>query len=130
MLVRVPFDHGCCTVVKGCHFETVLRALAEGRIRWGFWPPETDPSTLSESGDGIWIQGGDGAAGVDSESDGEEEAEEDQVSESGEEGDEEGGEGYDLSDSEEEEESNETGFGGRFGALTLEDAGADSTEEE
>jgi len=98
--------------------------LAEGRVRWAFWAPDTNPSTLSETGDGIWIQGED-AAGVDSESDGEEEEEEqDRVSES----DEGGGEGDDLSDEEDEDEG--TSLGGRFGALALEDAGAESTEEE
>lgn len=35
---------------------------------------------------------------------------------------------HDLSN--EEEESDEGGFGGRFGALTLEDTGADLTDEE
>ena len=99
--------------------------MAEGRIRWAFWAPDTDPSTLSEAGDGIWIPGDDDAAGVDSESEGEEEeVEQDRVSES----DEEGSEGDDFSD--EEEEDGEASFGGRFGALALEDAGAESTEEE
>lgn len=81
---------------------------------------------LSEAGDGIWIQGGDDTAGVDSESDGEEEGvEEDRVSGSDDD------EGDNLSEEEEEEdEPNEAGIGGRFGALALEDAGAESTEEE
>jgi len=83
---------------------------------------------LSESGDGIWIQGGDDDA-VDSGSDGEEEGvEQDHISESGEEG----SEGGDLSDEDEDEdeELNGVSLGGRFGALALEDAGAESTEEE
>ena len=100
--------------------------MAEGRVRWAFWAPDTDPSTLSEAEDGIWIQGDD-TAGVDSESDGEEEVEQDRASES----DEEGSEGDDLLDEEEEEEDDGgASFGGRFGALALEDAGAESTEEE
>lgn len=85
---------------------------------------------LSEAGDGIWIRGGDDTAEVDSDSDGEEGVEQDRVSGS----EEEDGEGNDLSNEEEEdddeEESNGAGFGGRFGALALEDAGAESTEEE
>jgi len=80
---------------------------------------------LGKVGDGIWIQGDDDTAGVDSESEGEEEeVEQDHVSES----DEEGSEGGELSD--EEEEDGEANFGGRFGALALEDAGAETTEEE
>jgi len=94
-------------------------------VRWAFWAPDTNPSMLSETGDGIWIQGEGDGAGVDLESDGEEEeVEQDHVSES----DEEGSEGDGLSD--EEEEDGGAGFGGRFGALALEDAGAESTEEE
>lgn len=44
---------------------TVLRALAEGRIRWAFWPPGTDSQTItkhqgagSRDGSGIWIAHG------------------------------------------------------------------------
>ncbi|KAH9857967.1 hypothetical protein C2E23DRAFT_156293 [Lenzites betulinus] len=41
---------------------TVLRALAEGRIRWAFWPPGTDPAMIKahqpvESA-GIWVAQG------------------------------------------------------------------------
>jgi len=50
--------------------------------------------------------------------------EQDHVSGSGEEG----SEGDEVSD--EEDEDGGAGFGGRFGALALEDAGAESTEEE
>ena len=47
----------CCLARRAC---TVLRALAEGRIRWAFWPPGTDPQTISKhqgegGGAGIWI---------------------------------------------------------------------------
>ena len=122
-------SHGCRTTVDGCHFETVLRALAEGRVRWAFWPPGTEPSILSEAGDGIWIPSGDDTVGVDSESDGEEGVERDRVSES----DEEGSQQDDSLDEEEEEEEadlNEASVGGRFGALALEDAATESTEEE
>lgn len=110
-------------------FKTVLRGLAEGRIRWAFWPPGTDPSIPGEAGDGIWISTDGDAAEHDLESDGEEEGvEQDRASES----DEEGSERDDLLDEEEEEEgeeeeSNEAGIGGRFGALALEGV---STEEE
>ena len=114
-----------------CHFETVLRALAEGRVRWAFWPPGTDPSKFSETGDGIWIRHDDGDGVVNSESEGEEEMEEDDIgSESGEEAS--GEEGF-LDEEEEEEEaeeSNDRRIVGRFGALALEDAVTESTEEE
>lgn len=82
---------------------------------------------LNETGDGIWISTGDDATRVDLESDDEEEeAEQDRASES----DEEGSQGDDFSDEEEEAESNEASVGGRFGALALEEAVTDSTEEE
>ena len=103
--------------------------MAEGRIRWAFWPPGIDPSAISEAGDGIWISSGGDATGADSESDGEEDGDEhDRTSEP----DEEGIQADDFPDEGEEEESdvNEAGFGGRFGALELEDAVTESTEEE
>ena len=37
---------------------SVLRALAEGRIRWAFWPPGTAPETIAAR------QGGEGAPGA------------------------------------------------------------------
>ncbi|PCH33931.1 nucleoside triphosphate hydrolase protein [Wolfiporia cocos MD-104 SS10] len=42
--------------------NAILRALAEGRIRWAFWPPGTDASTIEahshgEQGVGIWMPG-------------------------------------------------------------------------
>ena len=40
-------------------FLVVLRALAEGRISWAFWPPDSTlneiTSVASEEGLGIWI---------------------------------------------------------------------------
>nr|VWO94319.1 N/A [Ganoderma boninense] len=48
--------------------NAILRALAEGRIRWAFWPPGTDPQTIAGhcqgavdgpgDGVGIWIAHG------------------------------------------------------------------------
>ncbi|KAG6837674.1 hypothetical protein H0H93_004950 [Arthromyces matolae] len=35
--------------------NAILRALAEGRVGWGFWPPGTDTNTKEKSGTGIWI---------------------------------------------------------------------------
>lgn len=37
---------------------TVLRALAENKVRWAFWPPGTDEQVIEadqESGAGIWL---------------------------------------------------------------------------
>ncbi len=31
-----------------------MRALADGRVRWGFWPPDSDPE---REGIGIWLEG-------------------------------------------------------------------------
>ena len=64
--------------------RTVLRALAEGRIRWAFWPPGTDPQTVARAaypegevreGAGIWIAHGPGHDrhdDIDAESEGDE----------------------------------------------------------
>ena len=43
---------------------TVLRALAEGRIKWGFYPPDYDCTKLSDhyAGEGIWIENEDGTS--------------------------------------------------------------------
>lgn len=102
--------------------------MGEGRVRWAFWPPETDPSILSEAGDGIWISSDDDAAGVDLESDGEEEeVEQDRASES------DGGDGEideEVEDEGEDEDEEGPSIGGRFGALALEDGVTESTEEE
>lgn len=109
--------------------NAILRALAEGRVRWAFYPPGTDPPKLSDVGDGIWIRHDDDDAGVNSDSDGEEEEmEQGRVSESSEEASEE----EDFPDEEEEaaEETSRVAIGGRFGALALEDAVTESTEEE
>lgn len=38
-------------------FPLVLRAIAEGRIPWAFWPPETDIAAINSDyeGLGIWL---------------------------------------------------------------------------
>ena len=33
-----------------------MRALADGRVRWGFWPPDADLSGRENRG--IWLEGG------------------------------------------------------------------------
>ena len=57
----------------------VLRALAEGRIRWAFWPPGTDVQTIiahqgggegpDGAGNGIWIAHGQDESDAESEDD-------------------------------------------------------------
>lgn len=32
--------------------DGIMRALAEGRVRWGFWPPGSEPS---RDGQGLWL---------------------------------------------------------------------------
>lgn len=76
--------------------NAVLRALAEGRLRWAFWPPGTDAQTVrahqgAEPDAGIWIP----RADADAESD----WDADELSERGDE-DEDGDEGGDASDAE------------------------------
>ena len=125
---------------------TVLRALAEGRIRWAFWPPGTDPQTISKhqgtAGAGIWIahdSGEDGHEDSDYDSD-EDEAHagrpagsEDEAPSSPDGSEEEAEEG----DEEVEVEAPATGAGlgrevvatgGRFGALVLDDQDDDDDE--
>ncbi|KAL1738008.1 P-loop containing nucleoside triphosphate hydrolase protein, partial [Schizophyllum fasciatum] len=59
--------------------NAVLRMLAEGRIRWGYWPPGTDEGAIRAAagveGAGIWIPGQD----VVDEEDEEEEPEEEEA---------------------------------------------------
>lgn len=113
----------------------VLRALAEGRIRWAFWPPGAAPDvTAADLGHGVWIEGEDAGMTDDESGDGEEDekragAESD--------GDARSDEGDDDSDEDEEDDKDDAeaeaapvavaSTGGRYGALTIDDA---SEEEE
>ncbi|KAI0274993.1 hypothetical protein BC834DRAFT_850618 [Gloeopeniophorella convolvens] len=55
--------------------NAILRLLAEGKVKWAFWPPDYDASLLSEAsaGHGIWIpstdHGPDEDAGTESDED-------------------------------------------------------------
>ena len=123
----------------------VLRALAEGRIRWAFWPPGTDPQTIRRyqgdggGGAGIWIahdSGEDGHEDSDYDSDEDETharpaGSEDEALSSPDGSEEEAEEG------DEEVEAPATGAGlgrevvatgGRFGALVLDDQDDDDDE--
>ena len=101
--------------------KLVLRAVAESRIRWAFWPPDTDVSSMAgDPGDGIWIPR---ATGVDDDT--EYESEEDESESSA--------HSQEMSGSEPQSESEEEAVGvevagvGRFGALVLY---SDSEDEE
>lgn len=105
-------------------FLKVLRALAEGKISWAFWPPETPQETLSsevsEAGLGIWIpQGKLLDAGSDQESE-----------EEGEDASAKGASSEEEMDSDVVEEVDEndakTSVIGRFGALAVSDESDDS----
>ena len=85
-------------------FSIVLRAVAEGRIGWAFWPRNSALDEIaSVAGMGTWIP----------HDDIEQESEEEEVADDGSE---------DSEIEEEESEKSDLGFGvGRFGALAVND---------
>ena len=89
-------------------FSIVLRAVAEGRIGWAFWPRNSAlDEVASVAGMGTWIPHDD----IDNGS--EQESEEEEVADDGSE---------DSEIEEEESEKSDLGFGvGRFGALAVND---------
>jgi hypothetical protein len=107
---------------------TVLRAVAEGKVRWAFWPPDMDVSSMDgEQGNGIWIP---------HVADGDDESEFESEDEAGEES----VHSEETSESEENPASEDEGQGddevavqvtrmGRFGALTLDDGVVEEEEE-
>lgn len=97
--------------------------MAEGKIRWAFWPPGTDLSKV-DSDDGIWIAG-DADEGADT--DLESEDEEGDSKPDGEDHQEHTG-----SDISEEEDDGMEGIqlGGRFGALAVEEEDGEGIEED
>jgi len=105
-------------------FGLVLRALAEGRIGWGFWPSGTPVDQIAAAGGDIWIpHDGDNIYrnDTDSESDVENEAEEPATVSQGEEDTEEDNVGI----------TGASGIG-RFGALAINDTedGEDNDSED
>lgn len=99
----------------------MLRTVADGRVRWGFWPPEFDEEALeSRLGVGVWLGGDpDLSEIVGAQSDTEESAQETDGWE--EEASSEGGEEEDTS-----EEESEDGFAAQnkasfFAALSMAD---------
>jgi len=101
----------------------VLRAVAESRVRWAFWPPDMDVSSMEgEPGDGIWISVANGDDNTEYESE-EDESEPSAHSE-------------ETSESEEKNDSEEEGVKvhvagvGRFGTLSLDDEAREDGDEE
>jgi hypothetical protein len=92
----------------------VLRALAEGKIKWAFWPPGADEREISENG--IWISGN---AEAEDASDTEDEEEAEAIS-----GDEEleSDDSGQSSEDEKDTANSATLIGGRFDALVLEES--------
>ncbi|EGO31038.1 hypothetical protein SERLADRAFT_432699 [Serpula lacrymans var. lacrymans S7.9] len=94
--------------------NSILRAVAEGRIKWAFWPPETsydivEEGSASEKNVGIWVPGGTRVEDEDEESDEYREVVEQAETE----------EEESLSDAEDDEEVDvaKSGAIGRFSAL-------------
>ena len=138
------------TPIIDCLFK-VLRAVAEGKIKWAFYPPDTDPQDISrhqDEGQGIWIKHvsiEESPGLLDSEDDrsDEEEFEEGRHDESGGEDEEsesqshsEDGEDAAADDSSSEEAGDPSGFrrhivtgAGMFAALNLEDDGGEENLE-
>lgn len=100
----------------------MLRTVADGRVRWGFWPPEFDEAQLeSRRGVGVWL-GGDPdlseIVGAQSGSEGEEEGDSDNVTSDWEE------EAAEEEESEEESDEEDDHFAAQnkqsfFAALSL-----------
>jgi len=102
------------------NFIVVLRAVAEGRVRWAFWPPNAEISCME--GNGIWTPH---ATDVDDNVESSEEDESEPSVRS-----QEMSESEEQSESEEEEEVGVPVAGvGRFGALVLDDSGNVEDEE-
>ncbi|TFK36971.1 hypothetical protein BDQ12DRAFT_608750 [Crucibulum laeve] len=102
--------------------NAMLRALAEGKVTWAFWPPNTAPekvATESSGGLGIWIP----SDIVESEYESEEEEEADDKHES------ERSSENELLDEEDEDEVEAVGIG-RFGALMVQEDDGEEEEEE
>lgn len=128
---------------------TVMRYLADGKVRWGFWPPETQPE---ENGNGIWL--GEDEVEADGQdaprqrgfySEEEEEDDGSEVEQVGEgeglevsDGEEEDDEGVDDNEEEEEDDEEERvvakatagGASGFFAALALDDGDEDDEADD
>lgn len=99
--------------------NALLRNVAEGRVGWGLWPPESGEKLIEEemqdNGSGVWIPRVDADNESEYESESEEEVQEDEASENG--------SGSESSESEEDEAQELKVVGmGMFGALSLDES--------
>ncbi|KAJ7070863.1 GTPase [Mycena amicta] len=103
--------------------NSILRALAEGRVQWAFWPPDANEGAENAEGEGIWLQSSADDSMI---SDEESEDEPVEVAESGDSGD--------LSDEQAQSESSEDDAplqgAGRFAALQAAVVDEKESEEE
>ena len=99
-----------------------MRTLAEGRVKWAFWPPgyQAGPEDTKQ---GIWLN-----TGVEEDSDEESEVE-DETEEEMEDGSETGDDGVEEDSDEEPTGIGIPAGGGRFGALALADGDTDEDED-
>lgn len=111
---------------------SVLRALAEGKLRWAFWPPDFDVAAVEAQqgeGMGIWMP-----HAVDAEDSDEDSADGDdahrQTDDSNDPINEESGSDGEISVSEGDTNVRLTSGVGRFGALALDDAVSDDEDED
>ncbi|PPR02699.1 hypothetical protein CVT26_009802 [Gymnopilus dilepis] len=108
--------------------NAILRSLAEGRIKWGFWPPDTLPPDNEENhGNGIWIPRN---KFIDEESDDDSVVESDDGEDSAQEQAQAPSSGSDnVSESTEDEDGTNFAGIGRFGALAInDDDGSDKSD--
>ncbi|KII93170.1 hypothetical protein PLICRDRAFT_35356 [Plicaturopsis crispa FD-325 SS-3] len=110
--------------------NAILRLVAEGKVRWAFWPPGTDPKIIEAEageggvGNGVWIPRENG------------EEEEIVESESDEKAEEESGDDTTASEEDSEDEDEHTGETapikssgvGRFGALSVVEDGSEDED--
>lgn len=114
----------------------VLRALAEGKIRWGFWPPDIDISAIrehmpeGEKGNGIWIRPLGDVMDDDWEIESDFESEDGREDKDMRDRESEVEDEEDEEESEEEEGSNVAATSGRFGALLLNEDEDEDAEDE
>lgn len=118
--------------------NAVLRALAEGRIQWAFWPEEHIPPNTSEARNslGIWIPS---SGTVEEEQESEDEDEHNETDPTAEQDSESGTESEEEDEEDEDEQiggsgastgplSSRAATAGRFGALALEESEEESSD--
>jgi nucleosome binding factor SPN SPT16 subunit len=116
----------------GLNWWPVLRILAEGRVKWAFWPPGYQVRS-GDTNQGIWLNSGAVAEDEDEDEEDEESEEESEEEDEAEQGIEDGSETEDNGEEESEEGPMSIGIaagGGRFGVLALADDGEPDEDED